>query len=273
MNGSADALILHPFNGVFFGFLAIFVLLLILAGVLLRRKSEKTCKAAVVVAGAVGLVCFFLYKYALFTDPEYDGLTAAMGGFNWWGEFPLQLCNINMLLIPIAVLSDSRPLKSFGFFVGPIGALMAILMPVAGFDGYSILLPRMLGYYGIHCLIIIMALSLAVLGLYEPRFRDLPGTVVTLLLVALVIHGVNLLLRYMGLHPHANYFFSVETEGNPLLEIFRGWIPIPYLYLLPACGILAVWAALLTLIYDLCSRKGRTKRPGKARRKKKGARA
>ena len=32
MNGSADALILHPFNGVFFGFLAIFVLLLILAG-------------------------------------------------------------------------------------------------------------------------------------------------------------------------------------------------------------------------------------------------
>ena len=264
------ALILRPLNGVFFGFLGIFVLLLVIAGLALRRAKERTRKAAVVTAGAVGLLCFFAYKYALFIDPAYDGLTAAMGGFNWWGELPLQLCNINMLLIPAAVLADSRPLQSFGFFVGPIGALMAILMPVAGFDGYSILLPRMLGYYGIHCLIVVMALSLAVLGLYRPRFRDIPGALVTLLLLGLVIHGVNLLLRTTGLHPRANYFFSMETEGNPLLELFRSWIPVPYLYLLPSCVILAVWAALVTLVFRLVSPEGKRSKPRKG---KKGARA
>ena len=87
------ALILRPLNGVFFGFLGIFVLLLVIAGLALRRAKERTRKAAVVTAGAVGLLCFFAYKYALFIDPAYDGLTAAMGGFNWWGELPLQLCN------------------------------------------------------------------------------------------------------------------------------------------------------------------------------------
>ena len=268
MNGSGN-LILRPLNGVFFGFLGIFLLLLVIAGLALRHTKERTRKTVVVAAGAVGFLCFFAYKYALFADPDYDGLTAAMGGFNWWGEFPLQLCNINMLLIPVAVLANSRPLKSFGFFVGPLGALMAILLPVEGFDGYSILLPRMLGYYGIHCLIIIEALSLAVLGLYRPRFRDLPGTVATLLLIALVIHGVNLLLRFSGLHPRANYFFTMETEGNALLEIFRGWIPIPYLYLLPACVILAVWAALVTLVFRLISPDGAHR---KSCKKRKGAR-
>ena len=169
-----------------------------------------------------------------------------MGGFNWWGELPLHLCNINMILIPIAVLRRSRPLMCFCFFVAPLGALMALLMPGNGFDGYSLLLPRMLGYYGTHFMIVIEGLAIVCFGLYRPKFRDLPRTVLAALLITLVIFGINMLLRWSGLHPKANYFFSVETEGNFLLEIFYKWIPVPFLYLMPAVLILTPYMALIT---------------------------
>jgi uncharacterized membrane protein YwaF len=64
-----------------------------------------------------------------------------------------------MMLIPIAVATKSRPLMSFGFFMAPLGALMALLSPAVGFDGYSIWLPRMLGFYGTHFMIIIEGLA------------------------------------------------------------------------------------------------------------------
>jgi uncharacterized membrane protein YwaF len=253
MNDSAW--ILRPFNAVFCGVFAAFILLLIAASLIVRRKSDGTKKAVIVTACALTLIGFFVYKYFLSIDAEFDRLTASMGGFNWWGELPLQLCNINMLLIPVAVLTGKRPLLSFCFFVGPLGALMAVVMPGMGFDGYSLLLPRMLGYFGTHFMIIIEALSIVTFGLYRPRFRDLPGTCLTLVCVALATFGVNMLLRWTGLHPKANYFFSVETEGNFLLDIFYKWIPVPFLYLLPSIAILLIYMALITLVFTLTEKK------------------
>lgn len=247
--------IIHPFNGVFFACFALFLMLLIVSGLLLRGKSERTKKTVLVTACVLTLLGFFVYKYFLSIDAEFNEATAAMGGFNWWGELPLQLCNINMLLIPIGVLTNRRALMSFAFFVGPLGALMALVMPGMGFDGYSILLPRMLGYYGTHFMIIIEALALVVFGLYRPRFKDLPGTITVLLLISLAVFGVNVLLRATGLHPKANYFFSMETEGNPVLEMFYRFIPYPWLYELPSFLILIPYMLLITAGFAIADRK------------------
>ena len=40
-----------------------------------------------------------------------------------------------MILIPIAVMKDRRSLMSFCFFLGPLGALMEIMMPGNGLEG------------------------------------------------------------------------------------------------------------------------------------------
>ena len=250
-----DFWIMRPFNTLFLIVFAAFLALLILASLLLRGKSEKAKRTVLVAACLVTLVGYFLYKYLLSLDADYNIITANMGGFNWWGELPLQLCNINMILIPIAVLRRSRPLMCFSFFLGPLGALMALVMPGNGFDGYSLLLPRMLGYYGTHFMIVIEGLALVTFGLFRPRFRDLPRAVLAILLIALCVFGINMLLRWSGLHPKANYFFSVETEGNFLLEIFHSWIPYPFLYLLPAVGILVPYMLLVTLGFTLADRR------------------
>ena len=246
---SADFWVMRPFNAVFCVVSAAFLLLLIVASCILRGKDVRIRKGVIVCFSAFALIGYFAYKGALSVDREYDILMAEMGGFNWWGELPLHLCNINMILIPVAVIWDKRSLMSFAFFVGPLGALMALIMPGVGFDGHSLLLPRMLGYYGTHFAIVIEALALATFGFYRPRFRDLPRTVLTILAIALAIFGINMLLRTTGLHPRANYFYSVETEGNPLLDLFYSWIPAPFLYLLPAIGLLVGYMALVMLVF------------------------
>ena len=255
MSLKKESWIMTPGSVLFAAVFGAFLLLLVVASLLLKGKSERTKRTVLVSACAVTFVGFFLYKYALYVDPDYSAITAAMGGFNWWGELPLQLCNVNMILIPIAVLKKSRPLMCFGFFVGPLGALMALLMPANGFDGYSLLLPRMLGYYGTHFMIVAEGLSIVTFGLFRPRLKDLPRAILTVLLIAFGAFLVNLLLRWSGLHPKANYFYSVETEGNFLLELFHRFLPVPFLYLLPSILILGPYMLLITIPFALAEKK------------------
>ena len=242
MDNMKDVLIMRPFNGVFFGVLALFILVLVLASLGLRKKDIELKKKVLVIASLATLVFFVIYKFILSIDPEFNELRAYMGGFNWWGELPLQLCNINMIMIPIAVLLDKRELQAFCFFVGPLGALMALTMPGPEFCDASILLPRMIGYYGTHFLIVIEGLAIVTFGLYRPKFRDIPKTVLTIIIISFAV-----IMRWTGLYDKANYFFSVETEGNVILEIFHKWLPYPFLYLLPCTIILAVYMAIINL--------------------------
>ena len=253
--------IMRPFNGLFILTFAAFILLLVAGTLLLRGKSEKTRRTVLVAVSIASFVGFFVYKYFLSLDEPYAAITAEMGGFNWWGELPLQLCNINMILIPIAVLRKSRPLMCFGFFIGPLGAMMALAMPGNGFSGYSLLLPRMLGYYGTHFMIVIEGWALVTLGLFRPKFRDLPKAILALVLLTFGIFCINLLLRVTGLHPKANYFYSVETEGNALLEIFHKMIPVPFLYLIPSLSILVVYMAVVMLGFVAADRFRKGKQP------------
>ena len=91
-------------------------------------------------------------------------------------------------------------------------------------------------------------------GLYRPRVKDFPKLVLTVTAVTFLVFCLNLLLRYTGLHPKANYFFSVETEGNFLLEIFHSFLPFPFLYLLPSYLILVPYMFLVTGIFALVDR-------------------
>ena len=254
--------ILRPFNTVFNLTFAFFLLLLVIASLLLRGKSERTRQRVLIWACVLTLIGFIFYKYFLGRDADYNVITASMGGFNWWGELPLQLCNINMILIPIAVARKSRPLMAFAFFLGPLGALMALAMPGNGFSGYSLLLPRMLGYFGTHFMIVIEGLAIVTFGLYRPSFRDMSKTILAALVITFCIFLVNVLLRRSGLHPKANYFFAMETEGNFILDIFYKWIPYPFLYLLPSVVILSVYMSLITAGFALADRiRGKNRTP------------
>lgn len=252
-------LIYKPFkSAVFWGLFVLFTAILIVARFLLRNKSERFRALALSIAMWITLVLFFVYKFLLSIDTEYSEICAAAGTgpFNWWQELPLQLCNINMILIPIAALSKKRPLLSFCFFMGPLGALMAIIMPSVGFSDCSILLPRMLGFYFTHFMILFGSLAIVVFGLFKPKYKDIFITTISALATAFVACCISLIIRKTGLCSTANYFYSVETDGNFLLDLFDSWVPpfdktIPFIYLIPSIIILWPYILIVTSVVKL----------------------
>ena len=250
----SDFWIMRPFSPLFFLLFALFLLLLIVSSLLLRKKSERTRAMVIACACWVTLLGFIAYKYALSVDAEFNELTAVMGGFNWWGELPLQLCNINMILIPIAALSGKRILQCFCFFMGPLGAGLALALPGIGFEHYSILLPRMIGYYGTHWMVVFGSLALGALGLDKPKYKDYLLTLASAFGISFLIFLVNSLLRVTKLNLYANYFFTHEPEGNPILELFHSWLPFPFLCLIPCALILTPYVFLVVSIVRVATR-------------------
>ncbi len=254
---NSSSLILLPFNGVFFALFAVFAVLFLILNLIMRRCSEKTRRVTLAGLMIFTLAFFIWYKIMLSLDIEYSILTesAGKGAFCWWGELPLQLCNINMILIPVAIATKKRSLQGFCFFLGPLGAAMALCMPGLGFEGCSILLPRMIGYYFTHFMVFFGGLSLAGFGIYRPTFRDLPGVVLSLIVLNLLIFVFNMILRLTGVYPNANYFYNVVTEGNPILELFHRWLPYPFLYSMPCLLILLPYVLIVTALFCIGGRR------------------
>lgn len=253
----ADFWILKPFNPMFFICTALAALLGFVMIRVNRKKDEAQRRRAVVILYAAALVLFFVYKISLLFDREYDVILAQAGqvGFNFMDELPLNLCNINLILIIIGLEKRARPILGFTFFFGTLGALMALVMPSEGFSGYCIFLPRMLGYYLTHFVIALQLPLLAGLDLYRPKFRDILPAFGTLLLLAACMTGVNHLFRTCGISPTSNYFFSYDPSGNSILEQFHSWLPYPGLYLLPCTAIVLPYMAAVTAVSRLLHRR------------------
>ena len=254
---NSSSLILRPFNGVYFAVFAAFAVVFLILSLIMRRCSDKTRRTTLAVLMLLTLAVFVWYKIMLSRDAAYSALTlaAGKGEFSWWGELPFQLCNINMILIPVAVLTKKRPLMGFSFFMGTLGAAMALTMPGVGFDQYSILLPRMIGFFFTHFMVFFGSIALVSFGIYRPAFRDLPGVVLSVILLSLLVFAFNMILRLTGVYPNANYFFTVETEGNPILELFHSWLPYPFLYILPSLGILIPYMLIITALFSIGHRR------------------
>ena len=237
--------IYKPFNPVSVVLASFFVALLTVSTLLVRPLDLSMRKGIYTAVCLVTFVCFFIYKRDLSRDKEYDRIVGNMGGFNWWGELPLQLCNINMMIMPIGVWLDHRGLMGFAFFAGTLGASIALSMPANGFSGYSIFLPRMVGYLFNHYMIVMEAIALVTFGFYSPEFSDIPVIMISFFLISCGIYLINLQLRKTGLHPHANYFYINETEGNPVMELFYKFIPVPFWYALPCLLVLLVYMLVI----------------------------
>lgn len=247
-----DKLIITPFNGVYFACWGITVLAIIAIWAIFKNKSEKAKKIFITVFCALTVVIFFVYKGFLSVDKEFlEASTPKLDKFNWFNELPLQLCNINMFLIPIGVLTNKKYVKGFAFLVAPLGATMALIFAESAFSGYSLLMPRIMGYYVTHFFIVIAGISVATLGFYKPRYRDIAGISALFLIIAFFVHCINLIFRATGLCTYADYFYTIDDLGISILVLFHKLIKAPFFYLIPALGILWGYMGILCLGFDI----------------------
>ncbi|MCQ2354901.1 MAG: YwaF family protein [Clostridia bacterium] len=210
-----------PFSFWWFFFLAAVVAGLVVSRLLLKDKPTDDRLKFITAVGIVGVVVFVIYRYALFADPDYE--------FVFWNELPLHLCNIAVFLVPIASWKNVRFLQAFCFLNCSIGAVLGAVLAEAEFIDVPVLSSRGLGYYGTHFLIIYMCLSFVVLGVYRPKFSDVPRTIGILLLAAGLMHCVNLLIRALT-SVDANYFFTFGLPCNTIIDAVYSILPVPLLY-------------------------------------------
>lgn len=236
-------MIIRPFNLVHICVILIAVILTIIASLLIRKKEQKTKDYIMVGLSIFNILFFIIYKIWLANDTTYEG-------FSIWKELPLQLCNINMFLIPLGVILKNKYLLTFSFYIAPLGALMALLFPELSFINNNIFMFRNIGFYGTHIIIFSMGIMLAPLGYIEPRIKNIK---VLLLSVAIFSFGafiINIILR-AATGVDVNYFFTMDPSGISILELFWKFIPVKYLYLLPAIFILTIYTLIVDLIYRL----------------------
>lgn len=228
-------LLYGPFSFSFFiafgAFLAVFLILT----AQMKNKDMDTRKRTLAMIMNFTVIFFVIYKIILYCDKPYSQINAdaGIGGFSWWKELPLHLCNVNMLLIPFSLKHNSRRLLCFSYCLGPLGALMALMMPATGFNGYSLLLPRIFCFVATHWIVFFGCLAIGFWGICLPTMKDFVPTIITILVLNTIMFTFNMLLRLSTLEPHANYFYNVDPEGNPVLSLFMRWVPYPLLYTIP----------------------------------------
>lgn len=250
-------LIYRPFNTTFFLCFAVFGLFLAVSASILRRKPLSVRRRFLAGIMIFTFIMFFVYKYFLSIDREYSEICVecGMGAFSWWKELPLQLCNINIMLIPVGMITMNRSILNFSFFTGTLGAFMSLVMPATGFSDCSILLPRMLGYYFTHYMVFTGALAIVVYGIHVPEYKEIPRTALLLLGIAFIVFLINFLFRVTGLNDQANYFYTFATDGNFVLDLLHERIPVPYLYEVPCLLILIPYMYLAVFLCRIGKKK------------------
>lgn len=221
---------------------------------ILRNRSEKVKIIAVSAISICNIIFFFIYKLWLKNDAEYLEISN-LEKFNWWSELPLQLCNISMFMIPVALIFKLDSLKSYVFFISTLGAFMAICFPEKGFTNCSIFLLRNIGFYGTHVIIFVLGISVVTLGLYKPKLKGIHKPAITALCLATVMFGVNTILRNT-VSPEANYFYTYQAD-IPLLSTFWEWLPVPLLYEVFTLLILIPYCLLVFGVYKISTRKAK----------------
>ena len=217
-------MLLTVFSLPWFCIMALCTALTAVLPLLLRRKTRDEKRDFLYKLSMATLVYFLLYKIWLFADPTYETTI--------FEELPANLCNLALILMPLAVRADSRELMGLLFFECPLGGLMALLMPSEGFYDVPVFLLRNIGYWGTHVMVIVLCVSLVTLGIYRPKLSDIPVSVLILFVVGLFVHGFNTVLR-ATVCPDVNYFFTYGIEGNPVTELLMKWIPYPFFFFLP----------------------------------------
>lgn len=212
----------------------------------LRNKSEKTKKITLLIIAICNALLYLSYKLTMaFT---YDT-------FIILNELPLHLCNLNLILIPIALLTNNKLLMSYFYYVGMLAAFCGVMFFDSYFLGRDAFSFVVLAYFIYHSTLIVFPIWFITLKMFTPSLNYIWKSLLLLLGIATIMLGVNLLLIKTGWCVEANYFYTMGMPDNPVLGMLMKLIPVPLLYYLPVVPVLYGFGVLITLPQILKNRK------------------
>lgn len=245
-----NILIIQPFNSVFYIFIGtVFILTMILTYFLSKKDGETRRKIMIVVTVIIAIFLLF-YKSSYRLDQEFiNDYSKYWGEYTILNELPINPCNIVLLLLPIGLWKKSDYCLSYCVYMGLIATLIAVCVPQQGYAGYYVFKWHTFGFFLLHSLGVFIPASIVILKLYIPKYKDIFKATAVLLISTIISYFVSIFLRKAGLCEFANYSFTMEPEGNPVLGFFYKLIPVKGLYLL---GALIIFWPVSALIVTLC---------------------
>jgi len=204
---------------------------------ILRKQSYKVKKWVLFGVCLANIVLYVSYKFTLHDIKEVIILN----------ELPLHLCNLNLILIPLALLLNKKFLYSYIYYVGVAGAIIGIAVYDSAYNNQPFGLMAIQGFFIYHALLLTTSLLPVLLGLYRPKFKDIFLALIVLLCLYSFMSVVNVIFRKTGILEISNYFYTFGMPGNPLAEFLWKIIPLPFLYLIPG---VVIWFPLDCLMYS-----------------------
>lgn len=149
------------------------------------------------------------------------------------------ICAVNTLVMPFILVSKNKYLKDYLFYIGTLGGLLALLVPVSPYTTREVLSFDMFRYFVCHLSLVICPLFMVLFKLHELDYKRSCYLPFTFLLCMLLIYLNECLLSDMGWLYNAdnNYvnnfsnrrnfsfvFGPVESLGN-LGKIFTCFTP------------------------------------------------
>lgn len=151
---------------------------------------------------------------------------------NWWFFYnrsehiltllPLQLCNIAVFLIPIALIIKKAVLMDFIFFICGLGALAAILVVGSDYQDMYSLMTFFFYIFHFSVFLILLLNSIWKFHSLKPSLKSALNLSVMVLVISGAVHLLNLYLNTVYNLP-ANYFFTMRllaAQMNPAFALF-----------------------------------------------------
>ena len=237
-------LIIEPYNATHLVLIVVLpVLLFLVAGSLLNSRNTDFRRKAFLWICCINAVLYFVYKAVQANDPSY--------GFELLANLPLHFCNINLILLPLAILTNNRVLKAYQVYFGVPLAALALLTVDPAFRSKSLIEFTCLFYFYYHSMLMVIPLLMVRFKQFKPAFNAIWQPTVLLLALTAVMHGVNIVFRTTGIAQTANYFFTYGLEGDFLTETLKAIIPYNFFFLLPSLVLFVPYILVITIPYHL----------------------
>lgn len=220
-----------------------------------RAAAEQ--RKTLLICGFAVYALYFIQRYFMFRDPVFFQMYGSAPKDFLIHLLPLHLCYSGLLLTMVGLYKDYEPLMGFGFYVGLLGAFMAMISPDGYYNNQSLLHLPTLFFYLTHGLLTVMYACIGLLGLFPHGWKTERKALLVLILLTVVLHGINTLGERVGLEG-MNYCYTLSPGGSGILEMLWSWIPYPWIYVvLPGSLFFCLWAAVLNGLHRLWMKHGR----------------
>ena len=240
-------MIIESFNATHILTIVLMPIIIFLAvSFIVANCDDKKQRTALLVICYLNAVLYLSYKIVQVTAPGFD--------FDLFTHLPLHFCNINLILLPLAIHTKNRHLMAYQLYFGVPLAGLALVTVYPAFLSRPLFEYLTFVYFFYHSMLVVLPVILLKFKFYMPSYKNIWQPTLILVALTFIMHIVNVIFRATGLAGESNYFFTFGLEGDFFTELLWSILPFNFFFLLPSILLFAPYVLLIILPFHLSTK-------------------